>query len=190
MPAIEAFRRGKRGAARRAVKGLNVPEIELDRELRVPPGPASQALEEVLNGIAEQKGGWRGFALHVRLADLHLPDVGYVAIPIALAVNKDPAKPESFKLKFSAVNSPATFPTFEGTIYLKPDGPSQSLLHLDGAYDVPLHLFGRLLDATLIAGVATRTLENFIDDIAAACTATVDQREEEFVRYRFYSLHS
>jgi hypothetical protein len=168
----------------------NVPETELERELRVPPGPASQALEDVLNGIAEQKGGWRGFALHVRLADLHLPDVGYVAIPIALTVHKDPAQPERFKLSFSALNSPATFPTFEGAIYLKPDGPSQSLLHLDGAYDVPLHLFGRLLDATLIAGVATRTLENFIDDIAAACTATVDQREEEFVRYRFYSLHT
>jgi hypothetical protein len=167
-----------------------VPETELERELRVPPGPASQALEEVLNGIAAQKGGWRGFALHVRLADLHLPDVGYIAIPIALTVHKDAAQPESFKVSFNAINSPATFPTFQGTISVKPDGPSESVLHLDGTYDAPLHLVGRLLDATLIAGVATRTLENFVDDIAAACTATVDQREEEFVRYRFYSLHA
>jgi hypothetical protein len=166
-----------------------VPEIELDRELRVPPGPASQALEEVLNGIAEQKGGWRGFALHVRLADLHLPDVGYVAIPIALTARKHPTQSEWFEVSFSAVSSPATFPTFKGTLCAKPDGPSASILHLDGTYDIPLHVLGRLLDATLIAGVATRTLENFVEDIAAACTATVDQREEEFVRYRFYSLH-
>lgn len=167
-----------------------MPEIELERELRVPTGPASQALEDVLRGIAEQQGAWRGFALHVGLADLHFPDVGYVAIPVALSAHKHATQPDWFEVSFSAVHSPAAFPTFKGAICAKADGASQSILYLNGTYDVPLNLVGRLLDATLVAGVATRTLENFIDDIAAACTARVDQREEEFVRYRFYSLHT
>lgn len=167
-----------------------MPETELERELRVPPGPASEALEEVLRGIAAQEGAWRGFALHVGLADLHLPDVGYVAIPVRLTAHKHATQPDWFEVSFNAASSPAAFPTFKGTICVKADGASESILHLDGSYDVPLNLVGRLLDATLIAGVATRTLENFIDDVAAACTARVNQREEEFVRYHFYSLRT
>lgn len=171
-------------------KARNVPETELERELRVPPGPASQALEEILRGIAEEQGAWRGFALHVGLADLHLPDVGYVAIPIALTVHKHSTQPDGFEVSLSAVNSPAAFPTFQGMMCVKADGTSESVLHLDGTYEVPLHLVGRLLDATVVAGVAMRTLENFVDDIAAACAARVDQREAEFVRYHFYSLRT
>jgi hypothetical protein len=166
-----------------------VPEIQLQRGLRVPPGPASQALGEVLDAIAAQEGAWRGFALHAGLADLHLPDVGYIAIPIRLTVQKQPTPP-SFHITFNAVSSPATFPTFKGVLKIEADGSSESILRLIGGYDVPVRIVGQFLDATLIAGVAARTLENFVDDLAAACTARVDQNEANFIRYRFYTPHA
>ena len=61
----------------------------------------------------------------------------------------------------------------------------QSKLRLSGGYELPLQFFGKLFDATLMPHVAVLSLENFIDEIAAACRARVDQREAEFVRYRF-----
>jgi hypothetical protein len=165
-----------------------VTEIALQRTLRVPPDPAYQALNEVLDGIAAQKGAWRGFALHVGLADLHLPDVGYVAVPIRLRATKNERQLRHLDVTFSAASYPAAFPTFKGSIGIDADGPSESILSLKGGYDAPLSLVGRFLDSTLIAGVAARTLENFVDELAAACTARVDQREEDFVRLHYYNV--
>jgi hypothetical protein len=50
-----------------------------------------------------------------------------------------------------------------------------------------MQFFGRLLDAALMPRVAERSLENFIDEIASACEARVNQREAEFARYQFYA---
>jgi hypothetical protein len=56
---------------------------------------------------------------------------------------------------------------------------------LSGEYELPMQFFGKLLDSALMPNVAAVSLENFIDEIAAACQARVDQREAEFVRYHF-----
>jgi hypothetical protein len=164
-----------------------VPEVRLARALRVPADSAAQALGELLVAIAHQEGPWRGFALHVGLGDLHLPDVGYVAVPIDLQVEKDAHDAHTFRLAFVSANLPGAFPGFKGTMGVEPGGLGACTLHLRGSYDPPMQLFGKLLDAALTPGVAERSLENFIDEIAAACEARVNQREAEFVRYRFYS---
>ena len=69
-------------------------------------------------------------------------------------------------------------------------GIGESTLYLRGAYELPMQFFGRLLDAALTPHVARRSLENFIDEIAAACEARVNQREAEFARYHFYAQQS
>jgi hypothetical protein len=162
-------------------------DVRLQRSMRVPPVPAFEALHEVLQGIAAQEGPWRGFALHVSLGDLHLPDVGYVSVPIALTVGKlSPETPHALEITFKARRHEQSFPTFRGSAGVDATGPSASILWLAGSYDVPFQLFGKLFDATLAAGMAERTLENLIDDLADASTARTDQREAEFVRYRFY----
>jgi hypothetical protein len=163
-----------------------VPEIRLQQTLRVPTEPTHQALGELLHAIAGQEGPWRGFALHIGLGDLRLPDFGYVAIPIQLTVSGDPAKKQAFDITFRAISHPGAFPTFAGTIGLEPHGLGESLLCLNGKYDVPLQMVGKLLDVALTPGVAQKSLENFLHEIGAACTARVDQREAEFARYRFY----
>jgi hypothetical protein len=50
-----------------------------------------------------------------------------------------------------------------------------------------MQFFGKLLDGALMPNVAALSLENFIDEIAEACQARVDQREAEFARYHYYS---
>jgi hypothetical protein len=164
-----------------------VPEIRLTRRLRVPADPAADALGELLTAIAHQEGPWRGFALHVSLGDLRLPDVGYVAVPIDLTAERLREQPHAFELSFVSANLPAAFPVFKGTVNVEEGSLGESSLHLRGAYELPMQLVGRLLDAAFTPGVAERSLENFVDEIGAAVEARVNQREAEFIRYRFYA---
>lgn len=161
-------------------------DVRLQRNLKIPAVQAYQALRDVLRAIEAQEGSWRGFALHVSLGDLHLADFGYVAVPVRVVVGREHDGAQAADLTFHAANQSASFPTFNGSIGVDPMGTSGSILWLGGGYDVPLHIFGRFLDATLAAGVAKRTLENFIDDLAAASTALVEKREAEYVRYRMF----
>lgn len=164
-----------------------MPEVRLQRTLRVPADPAAEALGELLKAIANQEGPWRGFALHVSLGDLRLPDVGYVAIPIDLKLEKDSHESRAFDISFVSANLPAAFPAFQGTFSVEPGALGESTLYLRGKYEQPMQLFGKLLDATVTPGVAPRSLENFVQEIGEACEARVNEREAEFIRYRYYS---
>ena len=164
-----------------------MPEIRLERKISIPEDPAAEALGVLLRAIAQQEGPWRGFALHVSLGDLRLPDVGYVAIPIRLTVEKDSQRARAFALSFTSAALPSAFPGFQGRMSVDPDSLGTSRLSLEGRYELPMQLFGRLFDAALTPGIAKRSLENFLDEIGSACEARVNQREAEFARYRFYA---
>lgn len=164
-----------------------MPEVRLSRPLRVPADPAAVALGELLKAITDQEGMWRGFALHVGLGEVHLPDVGYVAVPIDLTAAKDETQPRAFDITFVATNLPSAFPAFRGKMRVEPAGMSESTLELTGSYELPMQMLGKLLDAAIMPRVAHRSLENFVDEIAAACVARVDKREADFARYHFYT---
>lgn len=164
-----------------------VADVSFERSLRVPVDSATTVLGELLQAIAEQKGMWRGFALHIDLGDLRLPDVGYVAVPITLTVAKE-SEPAAFAVSFRSSNLPTAFPMFQGRMGVEPrPGIGESTIYLRGAYELPMQFFGRLLDAALTPHVARRSLENFIEEIGAACEARVNQQEAEFARYHFYA---
>jgi len=163
-----------------------VSEIRLQRPLKLPPVPAFTALKEILSCIAGHDGGWRDFTLHVSLGDLHLPDVGYVAVPIALDAGKTDVEQRSVEVRFQSINHAESFPRFTGAAGIDATGPSGSILWIAGDYDVPLNLVGKLLDRTIASGVAERALENFIGDLTVAIVANVEKREAEYARYRLY----
>lgn len=167
-------------------KRARVSDIRLQRQLKVPPVPAYTALREILSAIASQQGAWSGFALHVSLGDLHLPDLGYVAVPIALTTGEPHPEVNSVDLRFTSMSDAAAFPVFSGAAGLEATGPTGSILWIEGDYAVPLSVVGKLIDKTIASGVAERTLENFIDDLAAAVVANVEKREAEYVRYRLH----
>ena len=155
--------------------------------LKIPPAPAFRALSEILTAIAEGRGAWQGFSLHVDLGDLRLPDVGYIAIPIRLTAGRPRSETQAIDLQFQAAMQPQSFPTFSGAAGVEATGPSGAAFWLAGAYDVPMSLFGTLFDRTIAAGVANRTLENLVDDLCQAISANVEKREAEYIRYRLYS---
>lgn len=161
-------------------------DVRIQRNLKIPPAPAIEALAEILSAIEAQEGAWRGFALHVALGDLHLPDVGYVAVPIRLTAGARDPQTNSIPIAFEALEHSSSFPHFTGSAGIDAIGPSGAILFVAGSYDVPMKIFGKLFDMTLASGVAERTLENLADDLAAAVHAAVDKREAEYVRYRLY----
>ena len=166
-----------------------MPTIRLQRNLHVPADLAAGVLGDILDAIAQRQGPWRGFALHVGLGELRLPDVGYVAVPIDLSARKADRK-NAFEIQFSAANLPAAFPAFTGRLFFESGDIGESVLHLDGSYELPMHVFGSLVDKALIPRVATTSLQNLIDELASACQAKVDQREADYAQYHFYSgLH-
>lgn len=164
-----------------------MPEVRLTRKMMVPADSAGPALGELLEAIAGQTGMWRGFALHVSLGDIRLPDVGYVAVPIRLTVVKHPETPNAYDIAFNASSLPAAFPGFQGEMGAEPAGLGESTLYLRGSYELPMHFFGKLLDAALTPRVADRSLENFVEEIGEACEARVNRNEAEYARYRFYA---
>lgn len=166
--------------------GVPVPDIRLQRPLKVPPVPAFAALKEILTDISSEVGAWRGFALHVALGDLHLPDLGYVSVPIALTIGETHPETNSVDIRFTSMSIAAAFPVFAGAAGIDATGPTGSTLWISGDYAVPLQVLGKLLDKTLGAGVAQRTLENLIEDLAVAVVANVEKREAEYARYRLH----
>ncbi len=161
-------------------------DVRIERQLGAPPALAFTALGEILRDIAAQQGGWEGFALHVDLGDAGLPDVGYVAIPIALDVL--PLQPglQQVNVAIRAARHPESFPTFSGAFGIDATGPTGAMLWSAGNYEVPLQVTGRLIDATVLRGIARKALDNLLDDVAVACRARIEKREAAYARYRLF----
>jgi len=74
-----------------------------------------------------------------------------------------------------------------GAVGADMSGHSASTLWIGGTYDVPMGSLGSLVNASVARGIAQRTLENFIEDLAVACSARIDKRESEFMHYSLFA---
>lgn len=73
-------------------------------------------------------------------------------------------------LTWSAEPAPQAYPTFTGTVELEPESSDRAQLVLVGCYQPPVGPLGVLVDATLLHGVAARTIDNLVDGLACALT--------------------
>lgn len=162
-----------------------MPEVNVQRALHLPPAPAFTALSEILQDIASGTGARHDFALHIDLRDMGLPDLGYIAVPIRLETGSPrDATPTAIPVTVHAKRNPEAFPVFDGSIGAEGTGPSSSTLWLAGSYTAPMHELGTLLDATLVARVARRALQNFVEDLGEAAERKGERSEIERARYR------
>jgi len=155
----------------------------VERHVAVPYGTSLRALGEILTGIATGAKPWAGFYFHVDLEDIGLPNVGYVAIPIALTLGTQVPGINQYPVTIRAASHPQAFPTLKGAIGTDMAG-NETVLWVGGTYDVPLGLFGAIVDASLARGVAQRCLENFADDLAKALHARVEAHEADYARFQ------
>jgi hypothetical protein len=164
--------------------------VRIERRIDIPAPLLISALGEILRSIASQQGPWKDFSFHIDLADAGLPDVGYIAIPIALGVGPKSSEANQFPLTISAAHHADSFPHFDGAAGVDASGTSGAALWIGGEYGVPAKTVGAFVDSTLLRGFAQRTLENFADDLVRACRAHIDKQEADYVRYHFVARAS
>ncbi len=87
-------------------------------------------------------------------------------------------------LKIEAANGQNLFPKFAGNVNVSALGESASELWLQGRYEVPLGGIGAAIDATLMNGVAERSLSAFLDVLSGAIVDNVKRNQEHDVSRR------
>lgn len=162
-------------------------KIDLQQSLSVPAVPARECATAILQSIEANEGEWAGFSLHLNLGALGLPDVGYVAIPIKLAITGEENEPRhQVKFKFRSSRSPELFPEFDGAVGIDSSGPSSSQIWLAGTYELPMHGLGKFFDQVIARKAADRTLQNMLSDLTNAIAARVEKHEIAQARYRIF----
>jgi hypothetical protein len=135
--------------------------------------------------IAEQRGDWADFALMLNFGFLGLPDVGYVAIPVAISDVREATEPRhEIRFVMHARRGPEMFPAFDGAVGVDPTGASSSQLWLAGNYEVPGKGLGSFFNQTVAHGAAEKSLQNMMLELAEAVVARVEKRELAAARYR------
>lgn len=153
--------------------------------LSVPAIPARAAISSILHDIADGKNEWADFALYSTLGSLGLPDVGYIAVPVAISQIDERLEPRhEIRFHMQARRSAEAFPAFDGAIGIDSTGPSNASVWMSGEYTVPLQGFGAIVNQTFMKGMADKTLANMLEMLATGVVARVEKREFADSRYR------
>jgi hypothetical protein len=164
-----------------------MPKIDLEKPLNIPAVPAREAASQILRDIAANAREWQGFALHLNLGALGLPDAGYIAIPIRLEIAGEEFEPRhQISFTIHGRRSAEIFPVLDGKLGVDSSGPSSAQVWLAGAYELPMSGLGAFFDKAVARNAAAKTLENFLDDLAEAIAARVEKRELALARYRLF----
>lgn len=114
--------------------------------------------------------GWHvgGVALRAKAGPLSLgKEVALEVLAIEDARTSEGTPGERFVLRWKAVQRPALYPEMRATLTIRPVGPSETLLDLDGTYDPPLGWLGDALDAVAMRRIAQDSVTGFVSDVAA-----------------------
>ncbi|HET9029895.1 MAG TPA: hypothetical protein VFN49_06930 [Candidatus Aquilonibacter sp.] len=149
--------------------------IELYVTLDLPPLTVRDAVMHVMQAIGERKGRYRDLSLWV---DSRTPGAGSLNVPIDARVVTRPGRWEC-GVRIEAAHSEKFFPAFEGTVSVTPDGGHQSELWLQGQYVPPGGALGKGLDATVLRGVAERSLREFLKWLSEEVKAEAERSERE-----------
>ena len=101
-------------------------------------------------------------------------DAAGMHVPVTIEVGEHVGSPpDGARIRFSARDHAERFPVFEGTLRIVPVTTLDSTLVLDGRYDVPLGLFGRLADRTVLRTTAEDSLTRLMTQMKAALSAAI-----------------
>ena len=115
-----------------------MPQIELNQGVAVP-APLMQAqLIDLLRTVESAEPPFQEFTITVDLGDLHLPNAGIVAVPIALRCSHEHNEIRSpIGFSFQARQHEAFFPSFAGTLSAEDAGAPYSCVCDCGANTAP-----------------------------------------------------
>lgn len=150
--------------------------IELHKELPDPAGLARDEMIAICKSFADREAPYDEMALSIGLRSVHIPVPGTVSVPISVSSHANAQRYECL-LTIEGSAAPRLFPKFSGTISVTPLREYGSELWLQGTYEAPLGVGGRLADATIMHGAATSSLEHFVTWFAAEIAKRIEARE-------------
>ena len=101
-------------------------------------------------------------------------DAAGMHVPVTIEVGEHVGSPpDGARIRVSAKDHAERFPVFEGTLRVLPVTTLDSTLVLDGRYEVPLGLLGRLADRTVLRAAAEGSLARLMARMKSALSAAV-----------------
>ena len=76
-----------------------------------------------------------------------------------------------YPIRWTAIGGAALFPELNADLALSQMGPTMTSLALDGTYEPPLGMVGRVADRVVLGRVAEATVRNWVDRLAEAVSA-------------------
>ena len=131
--------------------------VELSRPLAAAGRPALEAMLAIVEAAAAGRPPYEHATVSLGLESL--------AIPVTIAPEP---QGQRYECEITIVPETASgfFPRFDGSISISPMREEGSELWLMGSYTVPMGAVGEIVDATLLHGVATASLERFVTWLA------------------------
>jgi hypothetical protein len=165
-----------------------MPDIEIYDQIELPYALVRPAMQQTLEAMAENRPPYEKLALTIDFTGLHVPATGSVSVRVHLDGNPTTGEPPSqFALSVEAESLGGLFPRFEGFVAPNPLGASCTELWLQGRYDPPLGPLGSAVDATVMHGVAKRSLEGFLHRLTADVTDSVKREQAKEARAHFFT---
>ncbi len=165
-----------------------MPEIEIYDQIELPYALVLPAMERTLEAMAGNRAPYEKIALSVDFSGLHVPASGSVGVRVHLSGNPAVGDPASqFALTLEAESLGALFPKFEGFVSPNPLGATCTELWLQGRYDPPLGPLGSAFDATVMNGVARRSLEGFLHRLSGDVTDSIKREQATEARAHFFT---
>ncbi|HXM58005.1 MAG TPA: hypothetical protein VOB72_21590 [Candidatus Dormibacteraeota bacterium] len=137
---------------------INEPAHSVRRELLEPPErwlPASVA-SNVGDGRYLVRVGFHAAAAHIAKQ-----------VELTLGTPEQPGQWLVIPVGWRATGPGQLFPVLDGRLTLQPLGPHSSTIWLGATYQPPLGALGRELDAAVMHNVATATIRDFVEGVAA-----------------------
>ncbi len=151
-----------------------MPHIAVERALPSPQAVAVPRLLTVLNGYAARDD----FSLTV---DLGVANAA-VSAPVRVQLSEGRSA-AAVPVVLAAREHAGWFPAFDGEVRIEGEDRLSSRLSLKGEYDLPLGALGAIVDRSVLGGAAERSLEAFLERVAADVLDEV-RRSELDIRHR------
>jgi hypothetical protein len=133
-----------------------MPQITIDTTVSSPQVVVLPRLVTVLRGYEEREDV-------VLSHDLRLAGAAMSVRVIVETAGADRRTPAALPLVLRAAHHASWFPTFHGQVCSDAVGPLESILRLDGRYEMPLAAIGEFADSTVLGHAAERSLRSFLD---------------------------
>jgi hypothetical protein len=135
----------------------------------------SQEIFQRATRSAETRAGHVAAGLHVTIAGLEVGKEIEIVIKGHTDVESLSRKELTLQLEWKAASAPRFFPTMIADLHVYPLSSTETQLDFEGAYEPPLGIVGKALDAVAGRRIAEASVHHFVNEVADYLRKNVDR---------------